>query len=103
MLKLILSLVVLTFLVFFFQSQVSILLQGLGHFYQSGYDTLSMIFSGSQWGTLLRHMVVLFVIILAITGGSSVFYFLIYRKKFPYYQQLTWGFWLIVVTLILSK
>lgn len=58
---------------------------------------LAQIFSPGETGSLIRRVFVLVIIPVIIVGLPALIYRLIKRKTMPYFFELIWIIWLIVV------
>lgn len=58
---------------------------------------LSPVLTEIGFGNPLQKILLLALIPVAITAVPAGIYYFFYRKTMPYYFQLTWGVWLVVV------
>ncbi|KTD22940.1 hypothetical protein [Legionella londiniensis] len=58
---------------------------------------LAPIFSRSALGILIRKIVTLTVIPIALSAIPALIYWVIKRRFMPYFIQLVWLFWVIIV------
>lgn len=58
---------------------------------------MTPIFSGTQYGILIRNVVSLVAIPIMIAGVPALIYRAIKGKTMPWFLEITWGLWLIIV------
>lgn len=58
---------------------------------------ITPIFSGTQYGILIRNVVSLVAMPIIIAGIPALIYRAIKSKPMPYFIELTWGLWLVIV------
>lgn len=58
---------------------------------------ITPLFSGSQYGILIRNVLSLVLIPVIIAGIPALIYRAIKGQTMPYFFELTWGLWLIIV------
>lgn len=103
MIKLIASIIIATLIVLIFEPYLAILLGWLITLHHFIYQHLEVVFSSSKIGTILRNLVTLLFIPLIATGIPSLIYYLIYRKKMPYFNEVCWATWIVLATIIVVK
>jgi len=103
MIKLIASIIIASLILLIFEPYLASLLVWLTSLHHFIYQHLEIVFSSSKIGTILRNLVTLLFIPLIATGIPSLIYYLIYRKKMPYFMETCWAVWLVIATIILIK
>ena len=97
MLKQIIIYLLLSILVVLFAEQVQTLIVYIDYLYTFVNVWLAPVFSQSQLGVLIRKVVSLILIPIVIAGIPALIYRLVKGKNMPYFIQLTWLIWLIIV------
>ena len=66
-------------------------------FYQYVDSHIEVLFSYSQAGLALRHVIALAICPLIITGIPALLYHAVKKSPMPYFMELTWLFWILIV------
>ena len=103
MLKMIASIILASLVVLIFQPYLATVLHWLTSLHHYLYQELGVVFSSGKIGTVLRNLVTLLFIPFIAIGIPSLIYYLIYRKKMPYFSEAVWGVWIVVATIIIVK
>lgn len=88
---------VLSILVVIFAKYVNEAVNFVVYLYDYIDDCLDVLFSNSPAGILSRSSFALVVCPLLITGVPAIIYYAIKRTKMPYFIEVTWLIWMIVV------
>jgi len=103
MLKLVASIILASLVALILSPYLSIGLHWLVQLHHFIYQELSVVFSSQKVGTILRNIVTLLFIPFIASGIPMLIYYLIYRKKMPYFTETTWAVWIVMVTIVLLK
>ena len=103
MLKMIASIILASLFVLIFEPYLAIVLDWLTSSQHYLYQILDVVFSSGKIGTILRNLVTLLLIPFIAIGIPSLIYYLIYRRKMPYFNESIWAVWIIIATIITLK
>lgn len=103
MFKLVVSIIIASIAVLFFEPYLAKALIWLGQMHQYLYQSLQQVFSTGKIGDILRNIVTLLFIPFIVSGVPSLVYYLIYKKKMAYFNEITWGAWLVMATIIILQ
>jgi hypothetical protein len=95
MLKQSLLYLILSAVVIFFSLYAKLLFMYMDLLYMTINQALKPVFGSGVAGELMRDMISLMLIPLVIAAIPALLYWLIKRKKMPYFTELTWFLWLI--------
>ena len=95
MLKQSLIYLILSAVVVFLSVYAKLLFMYMNVLYTYVNQALKPVFGSGFAGEIVRDMVSLMLIPLAIAALPALLYWLIKRKKMPYFIELTWLLWLI--------
>ncbi len=87
---------ILSLLVVFLSAYVKLLFAYLDALYILVDQALDPLFGLSFLGELMSDVVTLMLIPLLIAALPALIYWIIKRKKMPYFIEITWFFWLIL-------
>ena len=97
MLKQLLIYLLVSIFVVFFASYVHMILVYLDIFYTWSNVKLAVIFSQTPMGILTRKIFILTLIPIIISGIPAITYRLVAKKNMPYFFEITWIIWLMIV------
>ncbi|WP_028387974.1 hypothetical protein [Legionella fairfieldensis] len=97
MLKQSLIYLLLSILVVIFAKYAHMLLVYIDMFYVFMNLKLAAVFSQSEWGIIIRKVLLLVLIPVLIAAIPALIYRLFKGKEMPYFIELTWCLWLIIV------
>jgi hypothetical protein len=96
MLKQSLIYLILSAVIIFFSVYAKLLFMYMDVLYMYINQALKPVFGTGFAGELMRDLISLMLIPLAIAALPALLYWLIKRKKMPYFIELTWFLWLII-------
>ena len=88
---------ILSVLIVFFAEYAHLLMVYVVTFYTYIMVKLTPIFSGTPYGLLIRNVVSLVLMPVIIAGIPALVYRAIKGQQMPYFIELTWILWLIIV------
>ena len=97
MLKQSLIYLVLSILIVVFAEYAHLLMVYIVTFYTYVMVKLTPIFSGTPYGLLIRNVVALVLMPVIIAGIPALIYRAIKGHQMPYFIELTWVLWLMIV------
>lgn len=97
MLKQCLIYLVLSILIVVFAQYAHLLMVYIVTFYTYIMVKITPVFSGTKYGILIRNVVSLALMPIIIAGIPALLYRAIKGQQMPYFIELTWFFWLIIV------
>ena len=100
MLKHGLAFITLSIIAMLFLPQLTAFLHLMGHAYGWLADKLFAIFSDTQMGKLISHVLALMGIPLIIALIPAFFYWIVRRHEMPYFAMLLWLVWVMLVTIV---
>lgn len=103
MLKLVASIIIASLIALILEPYLSIVLHWLVQLHHFIYEQLSVVFSSGKVGTILRNIVTLLFIPFIASGIPTLCYYLVYRKRMPYFNEVTWAVWIVMATIVLLK
>lgn len=100
MLKHFLALILLSIIAIFFLHQFAIFLHFIAYGHAWLADKLMLLFSNSNIGYLVSHVLALVLIPLIVALIPAFIYWLIRRGEMPHLILITWIIWIMLVTII---
>lgn len=103
MLRHTLALIIFSILVILFRSQLGVLLHYIGYWHTWLGAQLLSIFSTSDVGELISHVLALFLIPVLIALIPAFIYWVFRRHEMPFLPILTWVLWVVISTIVIMK
>ncbi len=88
---------ILSILIVVFAQYAHLLMVYAVVFYTYILVQITPIFSGTQYGVLIRNVVSLVLMPVIVAGIPALIYRAIKGQTMPYFIELTWALWLIIV------
>jgi hypothetical protein len=89
--------IILSILVVFFAQYINDIVMAIVEFYNIIDNHLEIFFNQSSAGILTRSAVALVACPLILTGTPALIYYAVKRSKMPYFIEVTWLAWVIIV------
>ncbi len=87
----------LSIIVVLFAKYAHLLIVYIDMFYTYVNVTLAPVFNNSDLGILIRKILTLVLLPAAIVGIPALIYLAIKGKRMPYFIEITWIVWLVIV------
>lgn len=100
MIKQIIAIILLSILVIMGMTYVQFVLDFLIAAHQWIDNTLKLVFSGGEAGSLIRKLIALLALPLLIAFIPVTIHWFTKRAFFPYFMQLVWVIWLVQATAV---
>jgi hypothetical protein len=100
MLRHILALIIFSIVVILFRAQFGEFLHFVGYWHTWLGSKLLMIFSTSNTGELISHVLALVFIPIIISLIPAFIFWVFRRREMPYMVTVTWVLWIILATII---
>lgn len=99
----ILFLILLSILAIFTLHQIHFGIAWIAESHQFILNKLALLFSGDQWGRIIRFSLALIAIPLLLGLIPAFFYWIFKRRWMPYYMVVVWIIWCILITILAYK
>lgn len=86
---------ILSMVIIFFAPYAKLLLAYAGIMYTYVHDAIDPLFGKGMIGDAFQDMCTLLLFPLVLAGLPALLYWMVKRKKMPYFIELTWLIWLI--------
>lgn len=88
---------ILSIIVVLFAKYAHLLIVYIDMFYTYVNVTLAPVFNSSDLGILIRKILTLVLLPVVIVGIPALIYLAIKGKRMPYFIEITWVLWLVIV------
>jgi len=88
---------ILSIIVVLFAKYAHLLIVYIDMFYTYVNVTLAPVFNNSDLGILIRKILTLVLLPVVIVAIPALIYFAIKGKRMPYFIEITWILWLVIV------